>query len=250
MSTRQRWQDRLARVWSTWELCAPNWKRFWWRRAQLAEATFWEARDTRERNRQLVAIGERHKMWLFRLNALVRHGWTQQLDWSGLVVADIGSGPTGAWIAIEGARLVLAIDPLMHHYKEWYLLPQGDYIVAKGEALPLVDGCLDIEISTNALDHCENPGEVIAEIRRALRPGGVFLLSVRLRSRMEVAWARVKGYLKLLIGQLEPHPHSFTTFTLTYLLAKHSFKLLGHEVATCKEHIFVVVPDDRMDYHG
>jgi SAM-dependent methyltransferase len=49
-------------------------------------------------------------------------------------------------------------------------------VVGLGEPIPYPDDTFDIVISANVLEHVVNPDAVFDEIRRVLRPGGVFVL--------------------------------------------------------------------------
>jgi SAM-dependent methyltransferase len=82
-----------------------------------------------------------------------------------------GLRPTGVDIvkrAIEMGRRWAAADGL-----------QADFAVASATALPFPDHRFDGYVGSNLLDHLgvENAREAVAEMRRVLRPGGVFFLS-------------------------------------------------------------------------
>jgi SAM-dependent methyltransferase len=51
-------------------------------------------------------------------------------------------------------------------------------VVARGEALPLRDGQIDVVICTQVLEYIHDPQMAIAELYRVLKPGGVLLLTV------------------------------------------------------------------------
>jgi SAM-dependent methyltransferase len=70
------------------------------------------------------------------------------------------------------AREVVGID-LDHRVVTNPYLDRG--IVGSGEAIPLGDAEADIVISDNVLEHLAEPEMVFKEIRRVLRPGGIFL---------------------------------------------------------------------------
>jgi SAM-dependent methyltransferase len=44
-----------------------------------------------------------------------------------------------------------------------------------GESIPYADESFDVVVSDNVLEHLDHPVEVFREVRRVLRPGGVFL---------------------------------------------------------------------------
>jgi 2-polyprenyl-6-hydroxyphenyl methylase/3-demethylubiquinone-9 3-methyltransferase len=49
------------------------------------------------------------------------------------------------------------------------------YLVASGEDLPLPDASVDCVVCVDVLEHVRSLDQVLDEIRRVLRPGGVFL---------------------------------------------------------------------------
>lgn len=56
-------------------------------------------------------------------------------------------------------------------------------IVGLGEALPLVDGCLDFVISSHVLEHIADPIEALTEWFRVIRPGGYIFLIIPHKER-------------------------------------------------------------------
>ena len=47
-----------------------------------------------------------------------------------------------------------------------------------GFSLPIRSAAVDTAVATEVLEHCPEPGKVIAEVARTLRPGGLFLFTV------------------------------------------------------------------------
>lgn len=47
-----------------------------------------------------------------------------------------------------------------------------------GTTIPLDDASVDSVLLTEVLEHCPDPGDVLAEVARALRPGGFLFLTV------------------------------------------------------------------------
>jgi 2-polyprenyl-6-hydroxyphenyl methylase/3-demethylubiquinone-9 3-methyltransferase len=98
----------------------------------------------------------------------------------GLSVLDVGCG--GGYLAEEFARLgcrVSGIDPSRasieaapRHAQQTGLAI--DYQPAFGETLPIPDECFAVVYCCDALEHVARPNQVIAEIARVLKPGGVF----------------------------------------------------------------------------
>lgn len=55
--------------------------------------------------------------------------------------------------------------------------PSADVALAADGRLPLPDGCADLVLSTQVLEHVEDPAVYLAECLRVLRPGGRLVLS-------------------------------------------------------------------------
>src|SRR3954453_17932307 len=51
-------------------------------------------------------------------------------------------------------------------------------------AVPLADGCADVVLAGEVLEHVEDDEQVIAECARLLRPGGVLVLDAIARTRL------------------------------------------------------------------
>jgi len=98
---------------------------------------------------------------------------------AGKVVLEIGPGAVGFPEAC-GARVALAVEPLAPRLAEAGLLIEGDavYLAVGAEAIPVLDGSVDVVVARNSLDHVVDPAAVCAEVRRILRPGGTFILNV------------------------------------------------------------------------
>lgn len=72
----------------------------------------------------------------------------------------------------EHAREVIGIDMDPRVTSNPYL-HRG--IIGQGESIPLDDESVDMVVSDNVLEHLAEPVVVFSEIRRVLRPGGIFL---------------------------------------------------------------------------
>jgi ubiquinone biosynthesis O-methyltransferase len=111
-------------------------------------------------------------------------------DWRGQAVLDLGCG--GGFMAEalskRGAR-VTGIDPsegaiaAARRHAEANDL-EIDYLVASGESLPFANDGFDIVVCVDVLEHVEDLKRVLFEVRRVLRPNGVFLFDTINRTRM------------------------------------------------------------------
>ena len=96
------------------------------------------------------------------------------------IVMEIGPGPVG-FLEACGARIAIGIEPLANAFRREGLLLAGSdavYLTAAAENIPLVDDFVDIAVSRNSLDHVTDPGKVVDEVKRVLKPGGSFLVNV------------------------------------------------------------------------
>ena len=111
-------------------------------------------------------------------------------DWRGEAVLDLGCG--GGFMAEalskRGAK-VTGIDPsegaiaAARRHAEANDL-EIDYHVASGESLPFANDVFDIVVCVDVLEHVEDLSRLLFEVRRVLRPNGVFLFDTINRTRM------------------------------------------------------------------
>jgi SAM-dependent methyltransferase len=133
-----------------------------------------ELRYWKKRVREEGELAHDHYM-----HAYTAHFGLEPAFYDGKVLLDIGCGPRGSLEWATGAARRIGLDPLA---KEYLRLGADrhhmDYIAASSEAIPLADASCDAVFSFNSLDHVEDVERSAAEIRRVLRPGGIFLLLV------------------------------------------------------------------------
>lgn len=122
--------------------------------------------------------------WVRTLKNLVpgRLSWfDRQIDWAGLEVLDLGcaGGFMAEALAARGAK-VTGIDPASEaieaaraHARDGGL--QIAYDVGVGEALPYAAGSFNAIVCVDVLEHVSDLTQVLAEVARVLRPGGLFL---------------------------------------------------------------------------
>jgi ubiquinone/menaquinone biosynthesis C-methylase UbiE len=95
------------------------------------------------------------------------------------IILDLGCGPRGSLEWATNVKRKIGLDPLTHKY---LLLGASkhsmEYINAPSEKIPLDNNLCDAVFSFNSLDHVENIEKTINEIKRILKPTGIFLLLV------------------------------------------------------------------------
>jgi 2-polyprenyl-6-hydroxyphenyl methylase/3-demethylubiquinone-9 3-methyltransferase len=131
--------------------------------------------------------------WVRTLKNLVpgRLGWFDRfIDWPKKDVLDLGcaGGFMAEAMAVRGAN-VTGIDPAVEaivaarsHARTGGLSIGYDFGV--GEALPYADGTFDAVICVDVLEHVRDLKQVLAEVARVLRPGGLFLFDTINRNPM------------------------------------------------------------------
>lgn len=93
----------------------------------------------------------------------------------GATVVDVGCGPVqfADAFAAAGARYV-GLDVDVHTQGG---TRGGPVVSARGEHLPFADGCADVVLSSNVMEHVPAPGLLGREMIRVVRPGGLVLIS-------------------------------------------------------------------------
>ena len=162
--------------------------------------------------------------------------------WQGLDVLDLGCG--GGYmseaLAERGARVV-GVDPsaasleaARRHTAQAGL--RIDYRLGVGEAIPAADRSMDRVICVDVLEHVQDLGKVLSEIRRVLRPGGIVLFDTLNRS-----W--FSGFLTVEIAEdllriiprgthdpknfIKPHELQHSLERLGFLVDPNKFKGMG-----------------------
>jgi len=213
-----------------------------WQEAQINEKKFWTDIYLNNDNEMYNKVDDEALIG-FTEEVLTRHK-LNIYNFSEKIIADIGCGPFGI---IKGLTLIdkkkdinikkiFGIDPLMKFYKESIkILKEDDHlklIEAPGEKIPLEDNKIHYVFSTNVLDHCENPNQVISEAQRILRQDGEFYCSVH------VVYP-ILSFLSPLIKYFDKnHPKHFSEAYFLNLL-KSKFKKVD---VTYRAKIFVDHP--------
>jgi SAM-dependent methyltransferase len=125
-------------------------------------------------------LGRRWQQARAEVRRVVREaGLADERFFAGKVVLDVGPGPLGFPDACP-ARVAIGVEPLAERFAEHgLLLPDSPalYLSTGAERVPLVSASVDVVLARNSLDHVDDPEQVLAEIRRLLRPGGTVILN-------------------------------------------------------------------------
>ena len=121
--------------------------------------------------------------------------------YAGKRLLDVGCGPRGSleWAMTASERV--GLDPLADAYRELGVDEHGmTYVRAYAERIPFPDEYFDVVSSINSLDHTDDLDRAIAEIKRVVKPSGLFLLVTdvnhrpRLREPHDYSWDIVRRF--------------------------------------------------------
>lgn len=101
------------------------------------------------------------------------------------------------------------------------------FVRSSGEALPFQDGCAGLAVCFNVLDHVHNAPQVVGEIFRVLRPGGLFFLGVDTFSYLGLAkwflWTKPRHANEILV---RAHPYRFLERQVKKMCCAAGFELV------------------------
>ncbi len=118
---------------------------------------------------------------VIRQEHLHRYAWCQPLV-KGRDVLDIASGEGyGSAMLAEGARSVIGVDvsheAVAHAASNYSGIDNLKYVQGSASAIPLADDSVDVVVSFETIEHLLEQEEMMGEIRRVLRSGGIMVMS-------------------------------------------------------------------------
>lgn len=132
-----------------------------------AELAYWKRRVDKE-----GALDNKHYKVYY-----TSHFDLTDADWADKIVLDIGCGPRGSLEWADMTKERYGLDPLANEYlKIGADKHKMKYVASGAEKIPFANDHFDIVTSFNNIDHVDDLDQTIAEIKRVLKPGGMFLL--------------------------------------------------------------------------
>ena len=196
-----------------------------WREAQSAESEFWTGLSG-STVRQILQRNESA--------AAVLHSWVSEFPSPAM---EIGIGGLGVGLLgfLPDIPIRIGVDPLPLVYPSCGEELQKEiqsrrdalhFVRSSGEALPFQDVCAGLAVCFNVLDHVNNAPQVVGEIFRILRPGGLFFLGVDTFSYLGLAkwyfWTKPLHANEILV---RAHPYRFLEFQVKKMCCAAGFEL-------------------------
>ena len=197
-----------------------------WVKAQAYEKAYWQ------RLGHDIETGIRGRLdwYAWRAKQLEKRLASIHVSNSGGKVLEIGSGPIGIVNFLSwGERY--ALDPLEHFYCTRPTLvsvrnPAVRYQAGTGEDLSFDDESCSLLIIDNVLDHTYEPGRILTQVARILRPDGHLYLAVNVHTRWGALLHTALAVLQIDKG----HPYTFTSARLRRFVNAHGFDIVQEEI--------------------
>jgi len=180
-----------------------------WKQAQAAEKDFWSGLSA-PTVQQILDMNES--------SAKVLKSWVSEFP-SPAVEIGVGGFGVGLLGFLPSIPFRIGVDPLplVNPSCEPELLRKImsmrsslHFIRSSGEAMPFQDGQFGLAVSVNVLDHVDKAPQVVDEVIRILRPGGLFFLAVDTFSYLGLAkwylWTKPRHANEILV---RAHPYRF-----------------------------------------
>lgn len=131
--------------------------------AQIEEAKSWVIKDE-------SILKDKRQRETIRYPLLKKQMGLNYLDTSDMIVYDVGAGPFGGVSSVLNAKTIIRIDPLRDEYAK--VADVSSYWNKQAEK---VDYSIpDLVISTNAIDHFENPDIFFIQLVQTMKSGAYF----------------------------------------------------------------------------
>ncbi|MBB3345225.1 glycosyltransferase [Luteimonas sp. RC10] len=193
--------------------------------------------------------GERYvptEQGVIRQEHLHRYAWCLPLV-DGKDVLDIASGEGyGSAMLARRARSVCGVDisleAVSHAAARYADIDNLRYLAGSAASIPLSDSSVDVVVSFETIEHLLEQHEMLAEIRRVLRPDGVLVMS----SPNKAVYSDRAGYHN------EFHVRELYLDELEDLVLRHfpAVRMYGQRMAVCSTIVAVEGAQREVAYRG
>ncbi len=116
---------------------------------------------------------------------------------------DVGCGPTGLVYFLDGQRRRVGVDPTAKAFAahNGYWGRRIELLESAAESLPFPPASFDAVVCVNVFDHTYKPADIVNEIARVARPGGMLVFHVALDSPLRILHKRVRRECRVLHPQ-------------------------------------------------
>lgn len=166
---------------------------------------------------------------VIRQEHLHRYAWCLPLA-EGKDVLDVASGEGYGSAMLAGrARSVVGVDisheAVAHASSQYRGIGNLQYIQGSAASIPLADDSVDVVVSFETIEHLNEQEEMMAEIRRVLRPDGIMVMS----SPNKEVYSDQAGYHN------DFHVKELYLSEFTALVARHfpAWRMSSHRMAVC-----------------
>jgi len=205
-----------------------------WQEAQVAERGFWSTRGFGlKKFRRAVAGSIQTAEWV------LPHLQAPAGDW-----LEVGIGPLGVGCMhfLECPGELHTLDPIEPTTAEGWQLPEACRAlirscqetsirhVGQAEQLEFAEDSFTFVAMENMLDHVQDPGAVLSEARRVLRPGGLLYLAVDTFSVLgEARFKLVAQRRQRETTFVRAHPHRFSSAEVLRIVSAAGFRVTRSE---------------------
>jgi SAM-dependent methyltransferase len=153
-------------------------------------------------------------------------------------VIEVGSGAHGL-IFYFGSSRGVGVDPLAVSYGNLFSQWQrcASTVAAVGESLPFADRTFDVVLCDNVVDHAESPSQIVRELARILKTGGLLYFTVNVHHPVYAVAAGVHSSWRAVGLPYEVGPFADHTTHLTLTGAKELFNDLPLEILSARSNV-------------
>jgi len=190
-----------------------------WKIAQDSEKSFWNSFSTEE-------IVKNHERAYKKEIEIFSNRWKKFIPLNeNIKVLQIGCGPLDIINYLPFGKKY-SIDPLADFYKKKFNFDysKSHLIQGSGEELPFEDNSFDLVLLANVLDHTNNPGKVLSEVKRVLKREGILHFECAFYQKSFLFLSRIYGPLKKMFTKEIfniNHPYMFSLSELKKLVKKY-----------------------------